>query len=101
MNSTKYAGSGFYLPVNNTNSVPDHVMCGDSQAILTVDITSPEQPRILDRRIRRRSKSTLGPVYIKRQSQHWDNPAMTLVILFSLKTMESLQNGVAIHFLSE
>ena len=26
------------------------------------------------------------------------NAAMTLAILFSLKTMESLQNGVATHF---
>ena len=30
--------------------------------------------------------------------QHCDNSAMTLVILFSLKTMESLQNGGATIF---
>ena len=40
----------------------------------------------------------LGPVYTKRQRQCCDNAAMTLAILFSLKTMESLQNGVATHF---
>ena len=40
----------------------------------------------------------LGPVYTTRQRQPCDNSAMTLGILFSLKTMESLQNGVAAHF---
>ena len=40
----------------------------------------------------------LRPIYIKRQGQHCDNSAMTLAILFSLKTLESLQNGVAAHF---
>ena len=40
----------------------------------------------------------LGSIYTKRQRQCCDNFAMTLEILFSLKTMESLQNGVAIHF---
>ena len=34
----------------------------------------------------------LGPVYTKRQHQHCDNVATTLAILFSLKTMESLEN---------
>ena len=42
--------------------------------------------------------SSLGSVYIKRQRQPCDNSAITLAILFSLKTMESLQIGVAIHF---
>ena len=37
----------------------------------------------------------LGSVYTKRQRQRCDNSAMMLAILFSLKTMESLQNGVA------
>ena len=37
-------------------------------------------------------------VYTKRQRQHCNNSAMTLAILFSLKTMGSLQNGVATHF---
>ena len=32
------------------------------------------------------------------QHQCGDNSAMTLAILFSLKTMESLQNLVATHF---
>ena len=36
----------------------------------------------------------LGFVYTKRQRQRWHNPAMTLVILFSLKTVESLENGL-------
>ena len=40
----------------------------------------------------------LGPVYIKRQHQCCNNSVMTLVILFSLKTMELLQNGIATHF---
>ena len=33
-----------------------------------------------------------GPVYTKRQGQYCNNPAMTLVILFSLKSMEMLEN---------
>ena len=36
--------------------------------------------------------TVLGPVYTKRQRQLCDNSAMTLAILFSLKTMESLEN---------
>ena len=38
------------------------------------------------------------PVYTKCQCQHCDNPAMMLAIPFSLKTIESLQDWVAIHF---
>ena len=37
---------------------------------------------------------TFRPVYTKRQHQCCDNSPMTLAILFSLKTMESLQNGL-------
>ena len=40
----------------------------------------------------------LGPIYTKRQRQCCDNSAMTLAILFSLKTMELLQNGVTTYF---
>ena len=40
----------------------------------------------------------LGPGYNKCQCQRCENCAMTVAILFSLKTMESLQNGVATHF---
>ena len=40
----------------------------------------------------------LEPIYTKHQSQCCNNSAMMLVILFSLKTMESLQNGVVTHF---
>ena len=40
----------------------------------------------------------LGPVYTKRQRQSCDNSAMILVILFSLKTVESLQIWVTTHF---
>ena len=36
----------------------------------------------------------LGPVYAKRQRQYCDNSAITLAILFSLKTMEVLENGL-------
>ena len=39
-----------------------------------------------------------GSVYIKRQHQCRVNDAMTLVILFLMKSMELLQNGVALHF---
>ena len=39
-----------------------------------------------------------GPIYTKRQRQRCDNSVMTLTTLFSLKTMESLQNWVATHF---
>ena len=40
----------------------------------------------------------LGFIYTKRQRKHSDNSTMTLAILLSLKTMESLQNGVTTHF---
>ena len=39
----------------------------------------------------------LGPIYIKHQSQCYNNFAMTLVILFSLTTMESLKKGLHPH----
>ena len=42
--------------------------------------------------------SVLGPIYTKCQRQCCDNSAKMLVIRFSLKTMESLPNGIAIHF---
>ena len=38
-----------------------------------------------------------GPVYTKRQRQRCDNSVMTLVILFSLKTVESLKMGFNPH----
>ena len=41
---------------------------------------------------------TLGPIYTKHPRQRCDNCAMTLAILFLLKTLESLQNGVATYF---
>ena len=37
-------------------------------------------------------------IYTKRQRQRCDNSAMTLAILFSLKSVELLQNGFATHF---
>ena len=37
----------------------------------------------------------LGSIYIKHQHQRCNNFAMTLVIRFSLKTIESLQTGIA------
>ena len=43
-------------------------------------------------------KQCLGSIYTKRQRQRCDKFAMMLAILFSLKTMELLQNGVATHF---
>ena len=36
----------------------------------------------------------LGPIYTMHQYQHCNNSEMTLAILFSLKTMESLENGL-------
>ena len=39
----------------------------------------------------------LGPVYTKRQRQCCDNSVMTVTILFSLKSIESLENGLQIH----
>ena len=39
----------------------------------------------------------LGPIYTKRQRQRCDNSAMTLAILFSLKTVELLENGLQTH----
>ena len=41
---------------------------------------------------------TLGSLYTEHQCQCCTNSAMILAIQFSLKTMESLQNGVATHF---
>ena len=38
-----------------------------------------------------------GPVYTKRQRQCCDNSAMTLAILFSLKSVESLENRLQPH----
>ena len=38
-----------------------------------------------------------GTVYIKRQRQCSDNFALTLAILFSLKTIVSLKNGLQPH----
>ena len=39
-----------------------------------------------------------GSIYTKRLRPSYDNSVMMLVILFSLKTMELLQNEVATHF---
>ena len=39
----------------------------------------------------------LGPVYTKRQHQRYHHSAMTLVILFSLKSMETFENGLQTH----
>ena len=39
-----------------------------------------------------------GPVYTKRHRQCCDSSAMMLVVLFSLKITQSLQNGIATHF---
>ena len=38
-----------------------------------------------------------GPLYTKHQHQRCDNSVMMLVIQFSLKTMESLENGLQPH----
>ena len=40
---------------------------------------------------------SLGPVYTKRQWQHCDNSVMTLAILFSMKSVESLENRLQPH----
>ena len=40
------------------------------------------------------AKKALGSVYTEHQHQGCDNSWMTLAILFSLKTMESLKNGL-------
>ena len=40
----------------------------------------------------------LGPRLHQRQRQCCNNSAMMLAIMFSLKTMELLQKGVATHF---
>ena len=39
----------------------------------------------------------LGPIYTKRQRQHCDHSAIMLAILFSLKSMETLENGLQTH----
>ena len=39
----------------------------------------------------------LGPVYTKHQRQRCDNSAMTLAILLSLKSVESLENRLQTH----
>ena len=43
------------------------------------------------------AKKALGSVYTEHQHQGCDNSWMTLAILFSLKTMESLENGLQPH----
>ena len=40
------------------------------------------------------SKEDLGPIYSKRQHQCCEHSAMMIVILFSLKSMEMLENGL-------
>ena len=40
----------------------------------------------------------LWPVYTKHQRQFYNNSAMTIVILFPWKMIESLQSGIATHF---
>ena len=40
----------------------------------------------------------LGPVYTKHQRRFCDHSVMTLVILFSLKSMETLENGLQTHY---
>ena len=47
-------------------------------------------------KIKKLYQKRLGPVYTKRQHERCSNSAMALAILFSLKTMVSLQNGFAI-----
>ena len=44
------------------------------------------------------SRPSLGPIYTKRQHQCCDNSVMMLAILLSMKSVESLQNGVATYF---
>ena len=39
----------------------------------------------------------LGPVYTKRQRQRCNHSAMMIAILFSFKSMETLENGLQIH----
>ena len=39
----------------------------------------------------------LRPVYTKRQRQRCDHSTMMLAILFSLKSMETLENGLQTH----
>ena len=39
----------------------------------------------------------LAPVYTKHQHQRCDHSAMTLAILFSLKSPETLENGLQTH----
>ena len=38
-----------------------------------------------------------GPIYTKHQRQYYDNSAMTLTILFSLKSVELLENRLQSH----
>ena len=40
----------------------------------------------------------LGPIYTEGHSERFDNSAMMPIVLLSLKTMESLQNGITTHF---
>ena len=42
-------------------------------------------------------EQALGPVYTKRQRQGCNNAAMTLVTLFSFKSVESLENALQTH----
>ena len=43
------------------------------------------------------NSARFGPVYTKHQRQGCNHSAMTLVILFSLKSVESTENGLQTH----
>ena len=47
--------------------------------------------------IETRQPRGLGCIYTKHQRQRYDNSGMMLAILFPLKTMETLENGLQPH----
>ena len=75
--------------------VVDSVLLGSLTVSFLQHLQHVDQVTVLQNT---KTTSVLGPVYPKRKRQHCDNSATMLAILFSLKTMEPLKNGVATHF---
>ena len=75
--------------------VVDAVLFGSLTVSLLQHLQHVDQVTVLQHT---KTTSVLEPVYLKRKRQRCYNSAMMPAILFSLKTMEPLQNGVVTHF---
>ena len=93
---------------SNTRYALSRYLPHDTSVYITLQNNTLSQKRRLNLVLSRRLICTsdgafawcyypLEPVYIERQHQRCDNSAMMAMILFSLKTMESLENGLQSH----